>query len=145
MNGYVNKQNCRIRDDTNPHEIHQHQMHPKKATVLCGFWSDGIIGPYFFQNNTGIAITVNGECYRSMISNLLWPKLDDMDVDDMWFQHRTALRATMDILRERFEIERPYWNIHYIVKNLPNNLFFFYRKHSIRYILLTKMLGNTLS
>jgi len=57
MNGYVNKQNCRIWDDINPHEIHQHQMHPEKVTVWCGFWSGGIIGPYFFQNETGIAIT----------------------------------------------------------------------------------------
>jgi len=35
MNGYVNKQNCRIWDDTNPHEIHQ--MHPEKVIVWCGF------------------------------------------------------------------------------------------------------------
>ena len=33
MNGYVNKQNYRIWDDTNPREIHQLQMHPEKVTV----------------------------------------------------------------------------------------------------------------
>jgi len=86
MNGYVNKQNCRIWDDTNPHEVHQNKMHPEKVTVWCGFWSGGIIGTYFFQNETGIAITVNGERYRSMISNFLWPKLGDMDTKDVWFQ-----------------------------------------------------------
>jgi len=37
MNGYVNKQNCRIWDDTNPHEIHQLQMHLEKVIVWCGF------------------------------------------------------------------------------------------------------------
>ena len=37
MNGYVNKQNCRIWDDINPREIHQLQMHPEKVTVWCGF------------------------------------------------------------------------------------------------------------
>lgn len=42
-----------------------------------------------------------------MISNFLWPKLDDMDTEDMWFQQdgstcHTA-HATIDILRERFE------------------------------------------
>ncbi|CAI6355943.1 unnamed protein product [Macrosiphum euphorbiae] len=82
-------------------------MHPEKVTVWCGFWSGGIIGPYFFQNETGIAITVNGERYRSMINNFFWPKLDDMDTEDMWFQQDGATchtaRATMDILRERFE------------------------------------------
>jgi len=30
MNGYVNKQNCRIWDDTNPREIHQLQMYSEK-------------------------------------------------------------------------------------------------------------------
>jgi len=74
MNGYVNKQNCRIWEDTNPREIHQNQLHPEKVTVWCGFWSSVIISPYFFQNETGIAITVNDERYRSMINNFFWPK-----------------------------------------------------------------------
>ncbi|MFR7076297.1 DUF4817 domain-containing protein [Streptococcus pneumoniae] len=54
----------------------------------------------------GAAITVNGERYRSMITNFFWPKLDDMDTDDMWFQQDGATchtaHATMDILHERF-------------------------------------------
>jgi len=60
-------------------------MHPEKVTVWCGFWSvsDGIIGPYFLQNEAGVAKTVNGERYRSMISNFLLPK---MDINNMWFQ-----------------------------------------------------------
>jgi hypothetical protein len=37
MNGYVNKQNCRIWDDTNPHEIHQNKMLPQTAIVWCRF------------------------------------------------------------------------------------------------------------
>lgn len=82
-------------------------MHSEKATVWCGFWSGRIIGPYFFQNETGIAITVNGERYRSMISNFLWPKLDNIDTEDMWFEQDGATchteHAAMDILRDRFE------------------------------------------
>lgn len=106
MNGYVNKQNCRIWSENNPHEVHQVAMHPQKVTVWCGFWAGGIIGPYFFENEAGAAITVNGERYRSMITNFFWPKLDDMDTDDMWFQQDGATchtaHATMDILHERF-------------------------------------------
>jgi len=79
----------------------------EKVTVCCGFWSGGIIGPYFFQNEAGIAITVNGERYRSMIRNFLWLKMDDMDTDNMWFQQDDATchtpHATMNILHERFE------------------------------------------
>ncbi|XP_047530402.1 uncharacterized protein LOC125066384 [Vanessa atalanta] len=63
MNGYVNKQNCRIWDETNPHEVHQVAMHPQKVTVWCGFWAGGVIGPYFFENDNGVAVTVNGRRY----------------------------------------------------------------------------------
>ena len=84
MNGYVNKQNCRIWNDTNPREIHQLQMHLEKVTVWCGFWSDGIISP---SSKTKRALpAVNG----SMINNFLWPKMDDMDTDNMWFQQDGA-------------------------------------------------------
>ncbi|CAK9806600.1 hypothetical protein ANTPLA_LOCUS4952 [Anthophora plagiata] len=106
MNGYVNKQNCRIWEDNNPHETHQLQMHPEKVTVWCGFWSGEVIGPYFFQNEVGAAITVTDERYRSMITNFLWPKLKDMDLNNMWFQQdgttcHTA-HATMDLLHDIF-------------------------------------------
>lgn len=106
MNGYVNKQNCRIWDDANPHEIHQVELHPKKVTVWCGFWAGGIIGPFFFENDVGEAITVNGERYRRMITDLFLPALDDMGLDDMWFQQDGATchtaDATMNILQQRF-------------------------------------------
>lgn len=50
---------------------------------------------------------VNGERYRSVISNFLWSKLDDMDTDELWFQQDGAtyhtVHTTIEILRERFE------------------------------------------
>lgn len=48
LNGYVNKQNCRIWGDANPHEVQQIAMHPQKVTVWCGFWAGDFIGSYFF-------------------------------------------------------------------------------------------------
>jgi 1,4-alpha-glucan branching enzyme len=47
MNGYVNNQNCRIWDDTNPYEVHQVTMYLQKFTACCGFCAGGVIGPYF--------------------------------------------------------------------------------------------------
>jgi len=80
MNGYVNKQNCRIWDDINPRDTPAPNA-SRKSLFDADF--GGIIGPYFFQNEAGVAIIVNGERYKSMISNFLWPKMDDMD--NMWF------------------------------------------------------------
>ena len=43
--GYVNKQNCRICGTENPHAYIEKPTNPKRVTILCGFWSRGIIGP----------------------------------------------------------------------------------------------------
>ena len=83
LNGFVNKQNCRIWGERNPQDIQQRSLHSEKVTVWCGFWSGSIIGPYFFQNEAGAALIVNGERYRSMITDSFWPSLDDMDLINM--------------------------------------------------------------
>ena len=53
LGGYVNKQNCRILDTENPHAYIEKLMHRKRFTVWSGFWSRGIIGPFFFENEQG--------------------------------------------------------------------------------------------
>ena len=55
---YVNKQNCRIWRTKNPHAYIEKPTHPKRATVCCGFWSRGIIGPFFFENEQGKDVTI---------------------------------------------------------------------------------------
>lgn len=106
LSGFVNKQNCRIWADENPRTIVEKLMHPQKVTVWCAFFAGGIIGPFFFENDAGNSVTVNGERYRAMITNFLWPELDAMDVNDLWFQQDGATchtaNATMTLLNEKF-------------------------------------------
>ncbi|GJQ69831.1 hypothetical protein Trydic_g22382 [Trypoxylus dichotomus] len=85
MNGYVNKHNCCIWDDANPHEVHQVAIHPQKVLLAADFVLMASIGPYFFENDVGKVITITDEGYRTMITdlNLKRLKLNDMDVDDM--------------------------------------------------------------
>ena len=54
--------------EENPRIIHEKPMHPKRVTVWCALWSGGVIGPYFFENAAGEAVTVNGVRYREMLS-----------------------------------------------------------------------------
>ena len=49
LNGYVNKQNCRIWSEGNPQVYVETPLHPEKLTVWCALWAGGIIGPYFFK------------------------------------------------------------------------------------------------
>ncbi|GFS55392.1 putative DD41D transposase [Trichonephila clavipes] len=69
LNGYVNKQNCRVWSETNPQVYVETPMHPEKLTVWCALWAGGITGPYFFKNDEGHNVTVNGDRYRAMITN----------------------------------------------------------------------------
>ena len=50
--------------------IIEKSLYPQSVTVWCGFWAGGIIGPYFFLNEAGAAVSVNGLRYRIMIKPL---------------------------------------------------------------------------
>ncbi|GFX66830.1 transposable element Tcb2 transposase [Trichonephila clavipes] len=43
LNGYVNKQNCRIWNEANPQVYVETPLHPEKLTVWCAFWAGGIL------------------------------------------------------------------------------------------------------
>ncbi|GFT93556.1 DUF4817 domain-containing protein [Trichonephila clavipes] len=49
LNGYVNKQNCRIWSEANPQVYVETPLHPEQLTVWCALWAGGIIGLYFFK------------------------------------------------------------------------------------------------
>ncbi|GFS86012.1 hypothetical protein TNCV_1220021 [Trichonephila clavipes] len=58
LNGYVNKQNCRIWSEANPQVYVETPLHPEKLTVWCALWAGGIIGPYFFKNDESMVIGI---------------------------------------------------------------------------------------
>ncbi|GFV57461.1 uncharacterized protein TNCV_1609061 [Trichonephila clavipes] len=98
VNGYVNNANPQVYVET--------PLHKEKLTVWCALWAGGIIGPYFFKNDEGHNVTVNGDQYRAMITNCFIPELNNHDVQDLWFQQDGATchtaRATIDLLKDTF-------------------------------------------
>ncbi|GFW98070.1 uncharacterized protein TNCV_2491261 [Trichonephila clavipes] len=100
LNGYVKKQNCRIC----PQVYVKTPLHPEKLTVWCALWAGGLIGPYFFKNDGGHNVTVNGYRYRALITNLFIPELNNHDIQELWFQQDGATchtaRATIDLLKD---------------------------------------------
>ncbi|GFU79268.1 putative transposable element [Trichonephila clavipes] len=83
LNGYVSKQNCRIWSEVNPQVYVETPLHPEKLTVWCALWAGGIIGSYFFKNDEGHNVTVNGDRYRAMINNFFIPELNNHDVQEL--------------------------------------------------------------
>ncbi|GFW35462.1 hypothetical protein TNCV_3070901 [Trichonephila clavipes] len=43
LNGYVNKQNCRIWSKANPQVYVETPLHPEKLTVWCALWAGGML------------------------------------------------------------------------------------------------------
>ncbi|GFW00891.1 hypothetical protein TNCV_1761291 [Trichonephila clavipes] len=107
LNGYINKQNCRIWSEANSQVYVETPLHPEKLTVWCALWAGGIIGPYFFKNDEGRNVTVNGDRYRAMITNFFIPELNNHGVQELWFQQEGATchtaRATIDLLKDTFD------------------------------------------
>ena len=100
---YVKKQNCRIWGTENPHAYIEKPTKSKRVTVWYGFWSRGIIGSFFFENERGETVTVNGHRYRAMLNE----KIKEEDIGNIWFQQDGATcytaEATLDVLCPVFE------------------------------------------
>ena len=90
LGGYINKQNCRICDAENPHSYFKKPTHPKRVAVWCGFWFRGIIEPFFFENEQGEAIALNGDRYRAMLNEFLFIRIEEGDIGNIWFQQDGA-------------------------------------------------------
>ncbi|GFW93837.1 transposable element Tc3 transposase [Trichonephila clavipes] len=92
--------------EANPQVYVETPLHPEKLTVWCALWAGGIIGLYFFKNDEGHNVTVNGDRYRARITNFFIPVLNNHDVQELWFQQDGATchtaRATIDLLKYTF-------------------------------------------
>ena len=103
----LGEQNCHIWGTEKPHAYIEKPTHPKRVTVWCGFWSRDIIGLVFFENEQGETITANCVRYRAMLNEFLFTKIEEDDVDNIWFQQDGATchtaEATLDVLYPLFE------------------------------------------
>ena len=80
--GNVNSQNCRYLATENPRDIYQKPLHSDKVIVWCGVASFGVIGPYFFEDEAGRAVTVNSARYTEMLRTFLELELQRLGVEN---------------------------------------------------------------
>ena len=86
LGGYVNKQNSLLWGTENPHAHIGKPTHPKRVTVWYWYCSRDIIGPFFFENEQRMGVTVNGDHYRAMLNEYLFTINEEENIDNIWFQ-----------------------------------------------------------
>ncbi|CAF3423115.1 unnamed protein product, partial [Rotaria sp. Silwood2] len=69
VNGRVNRHNCVYWSDTNPHLIIEQELNVPRVTVWGGIWSNGVVGPYFFEDN------ITSQNYVRMLKDTIVPYL----------------------------------------------------------------------
>jgi hypothetical protein len=105
--GNVSSQNCCYWATENPCDIHQKPLHSEKFIVWCGVASFGVIGPSFFEDEAGRAVTVNS-VNAEMLRTFLAPELQRLGVENqtLWFQQDGATahtaRTAMGVFNEMF-------------------------------------------
>jgi hypothetical protein len=91
-----------------PKELHGMPLHSPKVTVWCGVGAFGIVGPYFFENDSQGTVTVNSERYVCMLEGSVDPQLRRLGIDPtaLHFQQDGATAHTaqncMAVVREMF-------------------------------------------
>jgi Helix-turn-helix domain (DUF4817) len=108
LNGVVNRQNFRYWGSEKPHEVAERPLHSPKCTAWCAMSTHGIIGPLWFEDEDGDAVTVNAERYRKILVKF-WSALRrkrSVSIADQWFQQDGATAhtatATLDWLKSKF-------------------------------------------
>jgi hypothetical protein len=70
VNGRINRHNCVYWSDTNLHLIIEQELNVPQVIVWGGIWSNGVVGPYFFEDN------VTSEKYLQMLKDNMIPQLE---------------------------------------------------------------------
>ena len=96
LSGFVNKQNFRYWAQENPMQLHQRPLHSQKVTVWCAMSSYGVIGPYFFEDDNGLATTVTSNRYVAMLETFVVEQLQKFPpiLNTAWFQQDGATSHT---------------------------------------------------
>ena len=103
-NGRVNRHNCVYWSDTNPHLIIERELNVPRVAVWGGIWSNGVIGPFFFDGN------VTGEKYLAMLEDVILPQLRQQPVfRKMIWQQDGAPAHYSTIVREFLDDKFSVW------------------------------------
>ena len=96
LDGQVNSKNNVYWGSSVPNEVGEKPLHSAKVTVWVAMSSRKIIGPFFFESDSGDTVTVNSERYIEVL-NKFWSQLEEIyptTVHRQWFQQDGATPHT---------------------------------------------------
>jgi hypothetical protein len=108
LSGYVNKQTFQYWANINTCKLQLAPAHSVKLTVCCVILSFGIIGPYFFEDDKGNAVTVTYARYVLMVQNFVTQELTQFPQmnENTWFQQDGATshtaRNSINVMQQLF-------------------------------------------
>ena len=103
LSGHVNKQNLRFWAQAQPHEHVLRPLSVEKVTVWCAIGRNGIIGPYWSEDDNGRPVTVNTERYVEMMRRKFIPALRrkcGVDMNTVIYQQDGATPHTSNVSLE---------------------------------------------
>ena len=99
LSGHVNRQNSRFWATEQPHEHSEKPLSVEKTTVWSALGKNGILDPYFFEDDDGHWVTVNKDQYIDMLCRCFIPALRTkrgFDLDTAVFQQDGAPPNCLD-------------------------------------------------
>ena len=84
LGGYKNKWNCRIGGQKTRTHTLKSRCTQNESLFGADFGTRGIIGTFFFENEQGEALTVNGDRYRAVLNEFLFIKIEEEDIGNIW-------------------------------------------------------------
>ncbi|GFV81669.1 transposable element Tc3 transposase [Trichonephila clavipes] len=73
LNGYVNKQNCRIWSEANPQVYVETPLHPEKLTVWCALWAGAVVPTRQRSDTIDLLKDTFGDRLISRFGLVNWP------------------------------------------------------------------------
>lgn len=113
LSSFVNKQNCCYWAENTPMSYtRSHFMSQTKVTVWCTVTSNRIIGPFFFQNENGMTMTVNSNGPPQCLK-FYFPDNTFCMKDTLWFQPDvvTTRAAQLSMLTLQCIPQTPYLTV----------------------------------
>ena len=113
LSGLVNKQNFRYWEAHNPEneQVNESPRSVLKVTAWVAIGWDGIIGPYFFENDDGKTVTVDQINHRRMLEKFYLPELrrkarirdNRILIRTQWFQQGGAHDTRQEPREESYQ------------------------------------------